>query len=123
MLLRIHDVVMPEDTDFVTIVLETRELEPSKCKINVERDLSKHELDTLELLFNKKKVGTEFDSFDAFFASCPRICCDDVDKPCLLYDDPGMICKKAVVTLPYVVNFKKKKFLFFDISICLLFPI
>ena len=98
---------MPEDTDFISIVLETRELEPSGCKINVERELSKHELDTLELLFKKKKVGTKFDSFDTFFASCPRICCDDIDRPRLSYDDPGMTCKKAIVTLPYLVNFEK----------------
>ena len=110
--------MIPEDGEFVTLLLETRELEPSRCKINVERDLTKQELDTLELLFNKKKVGTEFESFDAFFAACPRICCNDVDKPRLKYDDPGLVCKKDVVTLPYVVKFAGK---FFFVIFCFVY--
>ena len=95
--------VVPEDGEFVTLLLETRELDENKSKIRVERDLTKQEMDTLEFLFTKKKVGVEHDSFDTFFASCPRIVCDDVDRPRLEYDDPGLVRKQAIVTLPYAV--------------------
>ena len=64
---RILDVTVPKDGEFITLVLEIRELSLLGEKIEVERNLRKQEIDSLEFLFSQKEAGAEFESFDDFF--------------------------------------------------------
>ena len=109
---KILDVTVPKNGEFITLVLEIRKLSPLGEKIEVERDLRKQEIDSLEFLFSQKEVGTEFESFDDFFNHYPRITCVDDDQPKLKYSDPLLARKKIVLTLPYEVSSKSITFPF-----------
>ena len=91
---RILDVSIPRDGEFITIVLELRELAPSGEKIEVERALRRQEIDSLEYLFSQKEVGKDCEAFDDFINRCPRIVFGDDDEPRLQYCDPLLYVAK-----------------------------
>ena len=109
---------IPRDGEFITLVLEVRELSPLGEKIEVERVVQRQEIDSLEYIFSQKEVGGEFEAFDDFINHCPRITFGDNDQSILKYNDPLLVCKKLVLTLPYevcskkspILPFKQKKF-------------